>query len=135
MSKIDDLINELCPDGVEFLSINNICEIKTGKLNANSKVDGGLYPFFTCDALPYRINSYSFDTEAILIAGNGNVGQVFYYKGKFDVYQRTYVLHNFKTMYNINISFIFYYLQAFLKKFLISNSKIAIIPYITLPIL
>ena len=69
---------------------------KTGKLNSNAAVENGKYPFFTCAREHTFSDSYSFDTEAILIAGNGDVGAVNYYKGKFEAYQRTYVLSNFK---------------------------------------
>lgn len=80
-------------DMVEWKILGGICSIATGKLNANEKDDNGVYPFFTCDAIPYRINKYAFDTEAILISGNGSqVGHLNYYKGKFNAYQRTYVL-------------------------------------------
>ena len=53
------------------------------------------FPFFTCAVEHTFSDSYSFDTEALLIAGNGKVGQVSYYKGKFEAYQRTYVLSDF----------------------------------------
>ena len=56
----------------------------------------GKYPFFTCAATHTFSDSYSFDTEAVLVAGNGNVGQVSYHSGKFEAYQRTYVLFDFK---------------------------------------
>ena len=52
----------------------------------------GKYPFFTCSRETLHIDSYSFDCEAILIAGNGDIGHTKYYSGKFDAYQRTYVL-------------------------------------------
>ena len=98
MNKIDDLINKLCPNGVKYELLVNLCgNITTGKLNANAMVEDGEYPFFTCDAKPYRIDKYAFDEEAILISGNGSqVGHINYYKGKFNAYQRTYVLYNFK---------------------------------------
>ena len=56
----------------------------------------GKYPFFTCSRETLHIDSYSFDCEAILIAGNGDIGHTKYYSGKFDAYQRTYVLHKFQ---------------------------------------
>ena len=56
----------------------------------------GLYPFFTCAEEVYRIDNFAFDTEALLISGNGvNLGYIHYYKGKFNAYQRTYVLNDF----------------------------------------
>ena len=84
MSKLDELIAELCPNGVEYKNLKEICgTITTGKLNANAMVENGKYAFFTCDATPFRIDSYAFDTEAILVSGNGSqVGHINYYKGK-----------------------------------------------------
>ena len=71
-------------------------KITTGKLNANAMVEGGEYRFYTCAEEYYQINKYAFDTEALLISGNGaNVGYIHYYKGKFNAYQRTYVLSDF----------------------------------------
>lgn len=80
-----------------FLHLKDVCSISTGKLNANAAVPGGKYPFFTCSREIYQIDSYSFDCEALLLAGNNASGDfnVKYYKGKFDAYQRTYVIHGF----------------------------------------
>ena len=61
-----------------------------------AQVDNGIYPFFTCAEQPFKIDSFAFDTEALLISGNGaNWGYINYYKGKFNAYQRTYVLDLF----------------------------------------
>lgn len=76
--------------------LGEICQIKTGKKDVNQGNPNGKFPFFTCAAAHTFSDSYSFDTEALLVAGNGNVGQVSYYSGKFEVYQRTYVLSGFK---------------------------------------
>ena len=75
--------------------LGSLCRIKTGKKDVNQGNPEGEYPFFTCAALHTFSDTYSFDTEALLIAGNGDVGQVSYYKGKFEAYQRTYVLSDF----------------------------------------
>lgn len=74
--------------------LGEIVKITTGKLDANAAVDGGQYPFFTCSREIYAINHHAFDTEAILLAGNNAVGDfnVKHYKGKFNAYQRTYVI-------------------------------------------
>lgn len=71
-------------------------KITTGKLDANAMCATGQYPFFTCAKEVFKIDSYAFDDEALLISGNGeNVGYIHYYKGKFNAYQRTYVLTGF----------------------------------------
>ena len=77
--------------------LGEICaNITTGKLDANAMVKNGIYRFFTCAREIYNIDKYAFDTEALLISGNGaNVGYIHYYNGKFNAYQRTYVLSDF----------------------------------------
>ena len=73
--------------------------IETGKLDANAEDPDGKYPFFTCSMYPKNINKYAFDCEALLVAGNGLVGFTQYYNGKFNAYQRTYVLSNFQDIH------------------------------------
>jgi len=75
--------------------IGEICRIRTGKKDVNEGNPDGKYPFFTCAAEHTFSDNYSFDAEALLIAGNGDVGKVSYYRGKFEAYQRTYVLTDF----------------------------------------
>jgi len=74
--------------------LGNFVDIKTGKLNSNAAVEGGQYPFFTCSRKPSDIDHYAFDCEAILLAGNNASGDfnVKHYSGKFNAYQRTYVI-------------------------------------------
>jgi type I restriction enzyme S subunit len=74
--------------------LGDVCIFKTGKLNSNKAVDGGQYPFFTCSQGNFAIDQYSFDQKAILLAGNNAAGNysVKYYEGRFDAYQRTYVI-------------------------------------------
>ena len=85
------------PAGWKSEPLGQLCgRITTGKLDANAMVTDGDYPFFTCARESYRINKYAFDCEALLVSGNGaNVGYVHYYNGKFNAYQRTYVISDF----------------------------------------
>ena len=133
MSKLDDLIQQYCPDGVEYKPLSKVCQsIKTGRLNANAMVDGGNYPFFTCSDKVYTIDSYSFDTEALLVAGNGYLGNVKYYKGRFDAYQRTYVLSNF--IKEVDIMYVYYSMQNSFREFALKSQKDGSVPYITIGI-
>ena len=118
---------------VEWKKLGDLCNITTGKLNANQKDENGIYPFFTCDAIPYKINKYAFDTEAILLSGNGSqVGHLNYYKGKFNAYQRTYVLDDFK---GIQLFYLFHYLKSTIRPYIMKSAKKGAVPYITLPML
>ena len=76
---------------MEYIKLGDICSIKTGRLDANAASPDGLYPFFTCSKEPLKINEFSYDCECVLIAGNGDLN-VKYYNGKFDAYQRTYII-------------------------------------------
>lgn len=82
------------PKGIRVMKWNDVFLTKTGKLNSNAMVEGGQYPFFTCAKEAHWIDKYAFDCEALLLAGNNAVGvyDVKHYKGKFNAYQRTYVL-------------------------------------------
>ena len=81
--------------GWQLRTLGTLCRIRTGKKDVNQGNPEGAFPFFTCAAKHTFSDSYSFDTEALLIAGNGDVGNVSYYNGKFEAYQRTYVLSDF----------------------------------------
>ncbi len=73
--------------------VYNLAKIRTGKRNADHATKKGEYNFYTCSEKISKCNQYSFDEESLLVAGNGNVGNTKYYKGKFDAYQRTYVIN------------------------------------------
>ena len=73
------------------VKLGQLINISTGKLDANAASESGEYPFFTCAERPLKIDSYEFDEDAVLLAGNGSFG-VSQYSGKFNAYQRTYVI-------------------------------------------
>ena len=74
--------------------LKDISVIRTGKLDSNAAVENGIYPFFTCDPQTLKINTWAYDTEAVLLAGNNASGNYTakYYRGKFNAYQRTYII-------------------------------------------
>lgn len=86
------------PEGWMKVCLKDICETKTGKKDANFGCDDGAYPFFTCAQAPIKAPSYSFDCSAVILAGNGDF-KVKLYRGKFEAYQRTYVLSPANTEY------------------------------------
>ena len=111
------------------MKLGDICQITTGKLDANAQVDNGIYPFFTCAEHPFKIDSFAFDTEALLISGNGaNLGYINYYKGKFNAYQRTYVLD----LFSENIQYIKWVLKVLLPKRIAIEKSSSNTPYILL---
>ncbi|SEQ04972.1 type I restriction enzyme, S subunit [Rosenbergiella nectarea] len=86
-------------DSTSFISVNllDICNVKTGKVDANHASIDGAYKFFTCALEPLKADTYSFEGELIILPGNGaNVGHVAYFKGRAEAYQRTYILYDFR---------------------------------------
>ena len=109
--------------------LGNLCKITTGKLDANAMVANGKYRFYTCAKEFFQIDKYAFNTEALLISGNGaNVGYIHYYKGKFNAYQRTYVLDQFYE----DIHYIQYYLERNLSRRINTEKNEGNTPYIVL---
>lgn len=99
LHKLDVLIKArfvemFCHKGYTVLEWNDVFNTRTGKLDSNAATENGKYPFFTCSKDILYIDDFGFDQEALLLAGNNAAGKydVKYYKGKFNAYQRTYVL-------------------------------------------
>lgn len=92
------------------IKLTQVCDITTGKLDANAAEENGRYPYFTCAPEPLTINSYAFDEDAILLAGNNAAGNFHCqrYNGKFNAYQRTYVI---TARDGYDIEYIFYCLK------------------------
>ncbi len=89
----DELDMEI-PKGWITTTYENVMNFTTGKLNLMQEFVHGEFPFFTCSSETFKTNTYSFDTEAVLLAGN-NASAIYplkFFKGKFDAYQRTYVI-------------------------------------------
>lgn len=89
--------------------LGEVCSIQTGKYDANHSKPNGKYRFYTCAFDYLYCDTNRFKGECIILPGNGaNVGEVFYYNGEFDAYQRTYVLNEIKT----NAKYLFYHLYG-----------------------
>ena len=93
--------------------LGNYVNIKTGKLDANAASENGKYPFFTCAITPLKIDTYSYDCECVLVAGNGDLN-VKYYSGKFDAYQRTYIIES-KNKNNLFPRYLYYFLEQYVE--------------------
>ena len=88
------------PEGWSVVGLSEIAPIVTGKRDANFGTPDGAYPFFTCAQDPIKASSYSFNCDAVILAGNGDFN-VKLYRGRFEAYQRTYVFspHNSSLLY------------------------------------
>lgn len=112
----------------ERVRLGDIVNISTGHLDANASVENGKYPFFTCAKEISKIDIYAFDCECVLIAGNGDLN-VKYYNGKFNAYQRTYVIKPANE--SINTKFLYYFFEKYIE--VLRNQSIGgVIKYIRL---
>lgn len=104
----------------EKVKLGDVASIKTGNKNNEDKIANGQYPFFVRSSIVERINTYSYDGEAILIPGEGKIGEIIHYiNGKFDYHQRVYKISDFS---NCSGLFLYYYLMYFFGKQVINNS-------------
>ena len=118
----------------EWKKLGEIAEIDTGNKNRQDAVDDGEYPFYVRSKDVFRINSYSFDEEAIIIPGEGGIGDIFHYvKGKYDLHQRAYRVHFITS--NINTKYAFYYLQVYFKDYILNKAVAATVTSIRKPML
>lgn len=97
----------------KLVRLGDLTRIRTGKLDANASSENGQYPFFTCSKEPLRIASYSYDCECVLVAGNGDLN-VKYYLGKFDAYQRTYIIESVDKT-RLLVKYLYYFLNMYVE--------------------
>ncbi len=95
------------------VKLGTLTNIKTGKLDANASSENGQFPFFTCAIEPLKIDTYSYDCECALVAGNGDLN-VKYYNGKFDAYQRTYIIES-NDKEKLYVPYMYYFLEKYVE--------------------
>ena len=96
------------------VKIGDLTKIRTGKLDANASSEDGQYPFFTCSREPLKISTYSYDCECVLVAGNGDLN-VKYYNGKFDAYQRTYIIED-NGSGKLFMPYLYYFMEGYVEE-------------------
>lgn len=134
MSKLQELINKLCPNGVEFKKLKELAEIGTGSSDKKDANTNGKYPFFVRSKNIEKHNAFEFDEEAIIIPGEGGIGDIFHYiKGKYALHQRVYRIHF--TCDSINVKFAYYYLFAHFKSFIKKKAVSATVTSIRKPMI
>jgi type I restriction enzyme S subunit len=112
--------------------LGEVAHIKTGSRNNQDNRPGGRYPFFVRSSEVERIDSYSYDCEAILVPGEGGIGSIFHYvDGKFEVHQRVYKISDFAS--DISGRFVYYYLQQFFGAHATAHSVKATVDSLRLP--
>ena len=134
MSKLGEMIARLCPNGVEYKKLGEVAEIGTGSSNRNESSVDGQYPFFVRSKQIERMDSYEFDEEAIIIPGEGGIGEIFHYvNGKYALHQRVYRIHLLRD--DICAMFVYYYLTAHFKQFILSKAVTATVTSIRKPMI
>lgn len=116
----------------ETCRLGDLCKIKAGKKDVRQGNPHGEYPFFTCAKTCTFADTYSYDCAALLVAGNGDVGYTQKYVGKFEVYQRTYVLYDFK---DVDIDFVYYLMTGEFQEWAYSKLMGNTMPYIKMGVL
>lgn len=112
--------------------LGQVSKINTGDKNNEQKVDGGKYPFFVRSKQIERIDTFSYDGEAILVPGEGNIGEIFHYiNGKFDWHQRVYKISDFAE--HIYAKYIYYQMQFSFGKYALKNTVKATVDSLRLP--
>ena len=122
-------------DAWELCKLGELTNIKTGSSDLQDAVDNGEYPFFVRSENVERSNRYIFDGEAILIPGEGRLGDIYHYiNGKFDYHQRVYKISDFADS-NTDGKFVLYYLQQNFKRHALKFTVKATVDSLRLPML
>lgn len=128
---VDGIDKENLPEGWRMGTIGEFCKIFTGRKDVSETSENGLYTFFSCSPTTFKSDDFIYDGEAVLIAGNGSyTGRVNYFKGKFDLYQRTYAC---TLLQNVDKSYMLYLyccLKFGFEKKYMGGSRGSSIPYI-----
>lgn len=133
MNILEEIQN--CPvEWKELGEVAEVAEVGTGNNNTNEQDENGKYPFYVRSKNIKKINTYLFNEEAIVIPGEGDIGEIFHYiKGKYGLHQRAYRIHI--TVDNINTKFIYYYMYANFKEFIIKKAVSATVSSIRKPMI
>ena len=121
MKTVSDLIDDLCPNGVNYVSLKDVAAIGTGSSNRNESNTEGKYPFYVRSKEVKRIDTFEFDETAIVIPGEGGVGDIFHYaEGKYALHQRAYriAFHDERVI----AKFAYYYLKVEFKAFILKKA-------------
>jgi len=134
MSKLDELVKKLCPNGVYFAPLKDIAEVGTGSSDRINAVDDGKYPFYVRSETILRSNRFLFDETAIVIPGEGGIGDIFHYvNGKYDLHQRAYRIRFIDE--TISTKYAYYYFSASFKKFIMMKAVSATVTSIRKPMI
>lgn len=131
MTNIEKLLDGV---EVEWKTLGEIAEIGTGSSNRQDEDEKGKYPFYVRSKDILRSSSYQFDETAIIIPGEGGIGDIYHYvEGKYALHQRAYRVHLVNEQ--ILTKFLFHFMRAHFKKYILSKSVGATVTSIRKPML
>lgn len=134
MSRIDDLMAELAPVGVVYKRIGDIAQVGTGSSDRKDAEPDGKFPFYVRSKEVMRIDAFEFDEEAILIPGEGGIGDIFHFvSGKYALHQRAYRI-SFRVS-GVDAKFAYYYFAVHFKKFILRRAVSATVTSIRKPMI
>ena len=134
MSKLNDLILELCPDGVILVKVADIAEVGTGNSNTEDAIENGIFPFYVRSKDIKHSDKFTYDEESIIIPGEGGIGEIFHYvNGKYQLHQRAYRIHPIDS--RVNTKFLFYYFTSNFKRYILGKAVTATVSSIRKPMI
>lgn len=134
MSRIDDLVKTLCPNGVEFVAVGTVAVVGTGSNDRKDASASGAFPFYVRSREILQIDHFEFDEDAIVIPGEGGVGEIFHFvSGKYALHQRAYRIH-FQDD-RIDPKFAYHYFKNNFKRFILKRAVSATVTSIRKPMI
>ena len=134
MSRLTELIDELCPNGVPYIELSNMAEIGTGSSDRKDATEDGRYPFYVRSKNIFRTNNYEYDETAIVIPGEGGIGDIFHYVvGKYALHQRAYRIHVIDNC--LDTKYLYYYMFSKFKNFILKKAVSATVTSIRKPMI
>ena len=134
MDELQKMIRLLCPYEIKYYEIGDIAEVGTGSSNRNESSTNGSFPFYVRSKNIELKDTYEFNEEAIIIPGEGGIGDIFHYvNGKYALHQRVYRIHFTTNM--VNTKFAYYYMQNHFKSFIMKKAVNATVTSIRKPMI
>ncbi|MFL0243570.1 restriction endonuclease subunit S [Mycobacterium sp. SMC-17] len=134
MSRLDELVAEMAPNGVPYLRIGDIAQVGTGSTDRKDAIADGEYPFYVRSKEILRSDTYEFDEDAVLIPGEGGIGDIFHFvSGKYSLHQRAYRI-SFQTPM-IDTKYAYYVFSVHFKKFILQKAVSATVTSIRKPMI
>lgn len=132
MTTLTQLIEQYCPDGVEYVKLGDVAEVGTGKCDRKNATDDGEYPFFVRSEQVLRNPTYQFDEEAIIVPGEGSIGEIFHYiNGKYALHQRAYRVHFIDE--GVSARYALYAFKTFFKNYVMGRAVTATVTSLRKP--